>query len=73
MEQVVTTIRGKVKTTEIEIISGAIGLSIANVVERHNAANILVYSRASEEDLLDHEVDVIARLVPETRVFIVWN
>ncbi|MHA2364250.1 MAG: hypothetical protein ACXAC7_09855 [Candidatus Hodarchaeales archaeon] len=73
MEQMLATIRGKVKSVQIEITSGTLGLTLSNIVETHNAANILVFSRASEEDLLDHDVDIIGRLVPKTRIFIVWN
>ena len=73
MEQVVTTIRGKVKVTETKIVSGSIGLSIATIVEKYDAANLLVMSRSTSEDLLDPEVELLGRLVPNTRLFIVWN
>lgn len=73
-EQVIATIRSRVKSVEIEIISGSsLGLSTASIVESHNAANVLVYSHSTEEDFLDPEVDIITRLVPQTRIFIVWN
>jgi len=73
MEQMVATLRGKVNSTKMEIVTGTVGLTISNMVDTHQAANVLVYSRASEEDLLDPEVDIIGRLVPKTRIFIVWN
>ena len=73
MEQMVTTLRGKVNSTKIEIVTGTVGLTITNMVDIHQAANVLVFARASEEDLLDPEVDIIGRLVPKTRIFIVWN
>ena len=73
MEQMVATLRGKVNSTKMEIVTGTVGLTISNMVDTHQAANVLVYSRATEEDLLDPEVDIIGRLVPKTRIFIVWN
>ena len=74
LEQMVATLRGKVKSTTIEIVKGSsLGLSTANLVESHNASSILVYSRSTEEELLDPEVELLSRLVPHTNIFIVWN
>ena len=72
-EQITATIRGSVKDIATEIVSGSLGVSIQNLVDKYNAGNVLVYSHSNQDDLLDAEVDILARLVQATMITIIWE
>ncbi len=73
LEQIAVTIRDKVKSTHIEVVTGSLGVSVQNLVEKYNASNLLVYSQATPDDMLDSEAELMSRLVEKTCIYIVWD
>ncbi|OLS26692.1 MAG: hypothetical protein HeimC3_07940 [Candidatus Heimdallarchaeota archaeon LC_3] len=73
MEQIIATVRGNVKNIETEIVTGSLGISIQNLVDKYNAGSVLVYSHSNQDYLLDIDVDIIGRMVSKTMITIVWE
>jgi hypothetical protein len=72
-EQITATVRGNVKDIDTEIITGSLGISIQNLVDKYDAGNVLVYSHSNQDGLLDADVDIIGRMVQKTTITIVWE
>ncbi|MCG3218477.1 MAG: hypothetical protein KAR35_05700 [Candidatus Heimdallarchaeota archaeon] len=77
MEDAVTTsvssIRKHVKSIKIETRKEAAGIAIKNVVDKYNAANVLIYSRADPDDTLDSQAYAVTRRIKNKRIYIVWD
>jgi hypothetical protein len=72
-EQMVATIRGNVKDIDTETITGSLGVSIQNLVDKYDAGSVLVYSHSNQDGLLDSDVDIIGRMVQKTMITIIWE
>ena len=77
MEDAVTTsvssIRRNVKSIKIVTRKEAAGIAVREVVNKHNAANVLIHSRADPDDTLDSQAYAVTRRIKNKRIYIVWD
>jgi hypothetical protein len=69
----VASIRKNVGSIKIETRREAAGIAVREVVNKHNAANILIYSRADPDDTLDSQAYAVTRRIKNKRIYIVWD
>lgn len=73
LEQLAATIGDHVESVIVETTVGSPGTNTREIVEKHDACSILVYSESTIEDALDPFMHAICRAVDDRMIFIIWD